>query len=307
MKPWQEYCDSTNWHAAANIFPLMPEDELQQLADDIKTNGLKNPIILLDDNVLDGRNRMLACKLASVSPDFQSRNAEKLGSPVSWVVSQNLHRRHLKPDQLKAIAAEAVVLMQKETEARQIANLKQNQRQQDSAQPTEVEKSSTSEKSRDAVAKNFGLSGRTLQPSITNAKERPDIHQLQKEGKISQKEAQVLKHDPTLLTQFLNGTFMFRRGAKARKTPEPASRSKDLQARYAEEDFYARVARGLAGAFNGVKDRLDELTHIKKSDWSLKAEVGLQEVIKSLNAVTERADEYASQYKTILKSHKKAA
>jgi hypothetical protein len=69
----------------------MPEGEIQKLADDIKANGLKNHIILLEDKVLDGRNRLLACKLAGVSPDFQSRNAEKLGSPVSWVHSQNLH------------------------------------------------------------------------------------------------------------------------------------------------------------------------------------------------------------------------
>jgi ParB-like nuclease domain len=90
-RPWQEYCDQSSWHDAANIFPLMSDDELQKLADDIKANGLKNPIILLEDKVLDGRNRLLACKLAGVSPDFQSRNAEKLGSPVSWVLSQNLH------------------------------------------------------------------------------------------------------------------------------------------------------------------------------------------------------------------------
>ena len=307
MRPWQEYCDQSSWHEAANIFPLMPDDELQKLADDIKANGLKNPVIVLNDKVIDGRNRLLACQIAGISPDTQSRNAEKLGSPVAWVLSQNLHRRHLKPDQLKAIAAEAVILMQKETEERQLANLKQNQKQLNPAQSTEVEKSSISENSRDSIAKDFGLSGRTLQPSITNAKERPDIHQLQKEGKISQSEAQVLKRDPALLVRFLDGTFKFRRGIKVRKTPEPASRSKDLQARYAEEDFYARISRGLAGAFNGVKDRLDELTHIKKSDWSPKAEVGLQELIKSLNAVAERADEYANQYKTIIKSHKKVA
>jgi hypothetical protein len=55
-RPWQEYCDAANWHEAANIFPLMPDDELQKLADDIKANGLKNPVIPINDRVLDGRN-----------------------------------------------------------------------------------------------------------------------------------------------------------------------------------------------------------------------------------------------------------
>src|ERR1700680_1829643 len=106
-RPWQEYCNQSSWHEAANIFPLMPDDELQKLADDIKANGLKNPIVLLDDKVLDGRNRVLACRLAGGRPDFQSRNPEKLGAPVAWVLSQNLHRRQLTATQRAFVAVEA--------------------------------------------------------------------------------------------------------------------------------------------------------------------------------------------------------
>jgi hypothetical protein len=31
MKPWLEYCDPSNWHEAAYIFPLMPDEEIQKL------------------------------------------------------------------------------------------------------------------------------------------------------------------------------------------------------------------------------------------------------------------------------------
>lgn len=309
---WQEYCEPANWHEAANIFPLMPDDELQKLADDIKANGgLRNPVIILNDvdKVLDGRNRLLACKLAGVSPVFEPRSPKSIGSPTAWVLSQNLHRRHLTSDQLKAVLAEAVILKQKETTERQRANLKQNQVQQ--PQPScaaEVEKSSISESSRDAIAKPFGFTGRALQSSITLAKKHHAIHQLQKSGKITAKVAQaaaaLVEHHPEESQQMLDGTITPRDLEKARKV---IIKTRDLKARFAEKERYYRIGSGLAAAFNGVKDRLDELTHIKKADWSPEAAEGLQNLIKNLNEVAKTADEYASQFKTILKANKKVA
>ena len=57
-------------HPAALAFPMMPEKELRELAEDIKTHGLLEPIGLLDGKILDGRNRLKACELAEVEPRF---------------------------------------------------------------------------------------------------------------------------------------------------------------------------------------------------------------------------------------------
>jgi hypothetical protein len=49
-------------HPAALAFPEMPAAELEELADDIKQNGLAHPIVLSADGIiLDGRNRLRAC------------------------------------------------------------------------------------------------------------------------------------------------------------------------------------------------------------------------------------------------------
>lgn len=113
-----DYQNPANWHPAAKMFPLMAQDELQRLADDIKINGQKNAIILLDDQILDGRNRALACHLAGVSPDF-ARLAKTVSSPAAWVLSQNLHRRHLTATQRAFVAVEAEKLFAVEAKQRQ--------------------------------------------------------------------------------------------------------------------------------------------------------------------------------------------
>jgi len=72
------------------------------LAADIGTNGLAEPIVLLDGQILDGRNRHAACSLAGVDPSF----SEFVGDdPAAWVVSKNLHRRHLSESQRAMVAS----------------------------------------------------------------------------------------------------------------------------------------------------------------------------------------------------------
>lgn len=60
-----------SFHTACLLFPQLPDDELRALADDIRLNGLLNPIITLNQQILDGRNRYIACGIAGVEPRFK--------------------------------------------------------------------------------------------------------------------------------------------------------------------------------------------------------------------------------------------
>ena len=75
MKSAKSWRDVYQVHPAANLFPLLPPDELQKLGEDIKKNGLKEAILLWapGDNdehgdflVLDGRNRLDAMELVGL-------------------------------------------------------------------------------------------------------------------------------------------------------------------------------------------------------------------------------------------------
>jgi hypothetical protein len=105
MKKLPEY----EFHPLANLFPLMSEEELDVLARDIEVNGLTCPIILYEGKILDGRNRYLACKRTGVIPEF----CEYLDdTPLQFVLSINLHRRHLTTQQRAEIADKLATLPQ---------------------------------------------------------------------------------------------------------------------------------------------------------------------------------------------------
>jgi hypothetical protein len=89
-------------HEYANLFPMLPDTELQELANDIKAHGLQVPVTTYQGKILDGRNRWRACEIAGVKPD----TAEYTGDdPLAFVVSGNLIRRHLDESQRGMVAA----------------------------------------------------------------------------------------------------------------------------------------------------------------------------------------------------------
>lgn len=110
-------------HPAADLFPMMEEADLAALAADIKAHGLLDPVVLFVDGgerlVLDGRNRLRACESVGVAPKFEMWMGD--GSPTEWVISRNLHRRHLTTSQRAMIAADLSHLFEQEAKARMVA------------------------------------------------------------------------------------------------------------------------------------------------------------------------------------------
>lgn len=83
-------------HPAAEVFPMLDEEALQELAEDILQNGLQVPVVIDRDGVLiDGRNRLAACKIAGVDPRFETLD----GDPLAYIISANVNRRHLNVGQ----------------------------------------------------------------------------------------------------------------------------------------------------------------------------------------------------------------
>ena len=90
-------------HPIASMFPLIEGRAFDDLVEDIREHGLREPVVVDDDGVLlDGRNRVRACEAAGVEITEDVHG----GSDVAgFIVSHNLHRRHLTDAQRALIAA----------------------------------------------------------------------------------------------------------------------------------------------------------------------------------------------------------
>ena len=123
-------------HPAADLFPLMSSpDELRALAEDarIRKNGLQSlPKVQLDQNgnpvVLDGRNRLDALELLGVEITTDTPDKRRIFEPIShdvapysYVVSANIHRRHLSAPKQKRDVIAKLLQATPEKSNRQIA------------------------------------------------------------------------------------------------------------------------------------------------------------------------------------------
>jgi hypothetical protein len=95
-------------HEAAALFPPMSKREFEALVVDIKENGQREPIITLDGKILDGRHRWRACEQLGMPAETMEWQGK--GSPIAFVASMNLHRRHLNESQRALIAAKLATL-----------------------------------------------------------------------------------------------------------------------------------------------------------------------------------------------------
>ena len=96
---------------------MMAEERLAELTVDIKAHGLRkrieiwrDPTGLRQQFIIDGRNRLEACKRAGIEPEYRDVTGDVDGDPIAYVASVNLKRRDLTECQRAAIIAELAAL-----------------------------------------------------------------------------------------------------------------------------------------------------------------------------------------------------
>ena len=118
------------FHPFAEIFPLLDGEAFDELAESVRLNGVRDPIMIHDGAVLDGRNRYRALlrlretgaprgpgwgvysgepvteeDLDPALPPFKKFSTLEDGDPLAYVIDKNLRRRHLNDDQRRMAAA----------------------------------------------------------------------------------------------------------------------------------------------------------------------------------------------------------
>lgn len=121
IKPASDKKQASKWrekyrvHPAADILPMISDEEIAKLGEDIKKNGLKQPIIFQhadgDDAkalLLDGRNRLEAMERAGISLSGCIDKIYRTDDPVALIISLNIKRRHLTKEQQADLVVAAI-------------------------------------------------------------------------------------------------------------------------------------------------------------------------------------------------------
>lgn len=164
-------------HPVADLFPMLSTSELNEMAESIRAEGLLNPCVRQGDVLLDGRNRLAACKLAGVEPRFVEYEGE---SPVAFILGINLARRHLDKGQKIALALEIEPHFAEEAKRRQVRTSENRQKSLVVGHfPQE------SIRSRDQAASAVGISGKLVSEAKAIRAADPERFEKVKQGTLS--------------------------------------------------------------------------------------------------------------------------
>lgn len=192
------------------------------LAINIQENGLLQPIVVdRHGRLLDGRSRLAACERAGIEPAFTTYEGN---TPDVYVLSANLHRRHLSKGQIAMIAIKA-----------------RSSSEQEERSASDREDRSEKEQTARSLGKQVGVAVAVLGRAST-----------------------VLQHAPNLVGSVINGTMGLDEAyAVARENKERANGAEAQLARLREQDpeLADRVVEGtltLAGAWAERTERVEE-------------------------------------------------
>lgn len=160
-------------HPAADLFPMLDEESLTALENNIKANGQHAPILLWNGVIVDGRNRYAACARARIKPKIKEASFADDAECVRYIISTNIHRRHLTESQRAAIAAE-------------LANLNPGNQSGKLAGLTQAE-----------AAEQMQVSERSVRAAKAVQRDAPDLAAKVKAGEIKVSKAAAMARERT--------------------------------------------------------------------------------------------------------------
>tara|TARA_Y100000034_G_scaffold129233_1_gene185321 strand:+ start:4161 stop:5270 length:1110 start_codon:yes stop_codon:yes gene_type:complete len=153
----------------ANLFPMMETTEFNELKKDIKKNGLIEPIVVHNGEILDGRNRFKACEELGLTPTTTEYSGD---NPLQYVISTNLRRRHLTASQRVMVARKSKPFFQEQARKRQgtRSDLK------DDNIPELIPESEEGD-ARDKLGEVFNVSGRYVDLADEIIEKKPELEE----------------------------------------------------------------------------------------------------------------------------------
>jgi len=183
-------------HPAAAFFPLMDEGDYLEFKADLERRGQQEPIRLLAGKILDGRTRSRAC--SELGREVLYETLPKDTDPWAYVVSTNLHRRHLTADQRAALAVdleEKIAPEAKERQKTQAGRGKEGGRGKKKTLPANLREGFSRDRkeneSSEKAARLLKVKARKVQAQKAIKKADPVLHEKVKNREITHAQART--------------------------------------------------------------------------------------------------------------------
>jgi len=238
-------------HEIAALFPEMSPDDYAALRGDIAERGLQEPIWLYDGQIIDGRHRYWACREVGRKPRFRTWTGGS--SLTEFVVSLNLHRRHLNAAQKAVLAADLLPHLEREaeeqrrlliSESRQVETAEIFPPSQEEAKTPLPARAKTSRQSSTRAARVIqGTNERYVTDAKRMKKKAPAVLDLVRSGRMNMPDARkVEKVAPEKQTAVLTAIASGQEVKAAIDEHAPAS----IDDQWAKKDPIARLMTRLA-------------------------------------------------------------
>jgi ParB-like chromosome segregation protein Spo0J len=169
------------FHPLVEIFPEMEKHAFAEFVADIKVNGVREPVTVHKNQIVDGRTRWLACEVLGIPCPLRAYEGKE-SDLLAFVVSKNLHRRQMNESQRAIVAGK-------------IANMRQGERTDLSPNLGKV--------STDNAAKLLNVStGSVDSAKKVIAKAQPEVVKAVEQGKLAvSAAASIVEHPPEVQRQ----------------------------------------------------------------------------------------------------------
>ena len=166
--------DEVKIHEFAASFPQIEGDEYEQFIASIKL-GQQSPVIILKGELLDGRNRLKACRELGIKTMAVEYSGEK--TAVQVITDLNIYRRHLTASQRAAYGLRLLPVLEHEAKERKKAGV------------ADHSENIRSGRAVDLAGAQVGVNGRYIEDARTVANSSPELLQRLISGEITIPEA----------------------------------------------------------------------------------------------------------------------
>ena len=157
-------------HEFAATFPQIESDEYEQFKASIKL-GQQSPVLFFKGELLDGRNRLKACRELGIKTMAVEYSGEK--TAYQLITDLNINRRHLTPGQRAAYGLRLLPALEQEAQGRKKAGV------------ADHGENIRSGRAVDLAGAQVGVNGRYIEDARTVANSSPELLQRLISGEIT--------------------------------------------------------------------------------------------------------------------------